>query len=71
MTIISQTQRYIPHELNTKYYAVKLYRNGYPVSFVCRKYKISKRNDNKLVIDTLNEAISKEKDVNGLIIHSD
>ena len=34
-------------------------------------YKISKRNDNKLVIDTLNEAISKEKDVNGLIIHSD
>ena len=42
MTIISQTQRYIPHELNTKYYAVKLYRNGYPVSFVCRRYKISK-----------------------------
>ena len=42
MTIISQTQRYIPHELKTKYYAVKLYRNGYPVSFVCRRYKISK-----------------------------
>ena len=34
-------------------------------------YKISKRNDNKLVIDTLNEAISKRKDVSGLIIHSD
>lgn len=34
-------------------------------------YKISKNNDNKLVIDTLNEAIVKEKDVHGLIIHSD
>lgn len=34
-------------------------------------YKISKTNDNKLVIDTLNEAIAKEKDVNGLILHSD
>ena len=34
-------------------------------------YKISKYNDNKLVIDTLNEAIAKEKDVNGLILHSD
>ena len=30
-----------------------------------------KINDNKLVIDTLNEAIAKEKDVNGLILHSD
>ncbi len=27
-------------------------------------YKISKTNDNKLVMDTLNEAIAKEKDVN-------
>ena len=34
-------------------------------------YKISKTNDNKLVIDTLNEAINKEKNVHGLIIHSD
>ena len=34
-------------------------------------YKISKRNDNKLVMDTLNEAIRKRKDVSGLIIHSD
>ena len=25
MTIISQTQRYIPHELKTKYYAVNFY----------------------------------------------
>lgn len=42
MTSITQKQRYIPHELNTKYYATKLYRNGYSVSFVCRRYKISK-----------------------------
>ena len=34
-------------------------------------YKISKFNDNKLVIDTLNEAIKKRRDVKGLIIHSD
>lgn len=42
MTSISQNQRYIPHELNTKYYATKLYRSGYSISFVCRRYKISK-----------------------------
>jgi adenylate kinase family enzyme len=34
-------------------------------------YKISNRNDNKLVINTLNEAIKKRQDVKGLIIHSD
>lgn len=34
-------------------------------------YKISKFNNNQLVIDTLNEAIAKRKDVTGLIIHSD
>ena len=35
-------------------------------------YKISKRNDNKIVMDTLNEALSKRKDVvHGLILHSD
>ena len=34
-------------------------------------YKISKRNDNKLVIDTLNDAIRKQKDVHGIILHSD
>lgn len=28
-----------PHSLNTKYYAVLLYRNGNPISFVCRRYK--------------------------------
>jgi len=34
-------------------------------------YKISKRMDNKLVMDTLNEAIRKQKDVTGVILHSD
>lgn len=34
-------------------------------------YKISGKNDNKLVIDTLNEAISKRKNVHGTILHSD
>ena len=34
-------------------------------------YVISKRNDIKLVMDTLNKAIAKRKDVHGLIIHSD
>ena len=34
-------------------------------------YRISKFNDLKLVIDTLNKAIAKRKDVHGLIIHSD
>ncbi len=34
-------------------------------------YKISKHNDLNIVIDTLNEALVKRKDVHGLIIHSD
>ena len=34
-------------------------------------YKISYRNDLNIVIDTLNEAINKRKDVKGLIILSD
>lgn len=34
-------------------------------------YKISKFNDLRIVIDTLNEAIAKRKDVYGLILHSD
>ena len=42
MKIISQSQRFYPHDLNTKFNAVKLYRNGNPISFVCRRYKISK-----------------------------
>ncbi len=42
MNNITHSQRYLPHEINTKYYAVKLYRTGVGVSFVCRRYKISK-----------------------------
>ena len=42
MNTITHNQRYLPHELSTKYYAVKLYMSGCPVSFVCRIYKISK-----------------------------
>ena len=34
-------------------------------------YKISYHMDNKLVMDTLNEAIRKQKDVHGVILHSD
>jgi len=32
---------------------------------------ISHRNDNRLVMDTVNEAIRKTKDLNGLVLHSD
>jgi len=42
MNTITSSQRYFPHELNTKFYAVKLYRTGVGVSFVCRRYHISK-----------------------------
>lgn len=42
MNTIPHTQRYLPHELSTKFYAVSLYRKGYSVSYVCRKYHISK-----------------------------
>lgn len=42
MNNISQNIRYYPHDLNTKFYATKLYMSGYPISLVCRKYKISK-----------------------------
>ena len=38
---IKHNQRYIPHLLQTRYHAVKTYRNGNSVSFVCRRYKIS------------------------------
>jgi transposase InsO family protein len=34
-------------------------------------YQISRFNNNQLVINTLNEALGKQKDVTGLIIHSD
>lgn len=34
-------------------------------------YKISRYNDNRLVMDTINEAIYKTNDLNGLLLHSD
>ena len=42
MTSISQSLRYLPHDLNTKFYAVKLYRQTHSVNHVCRRYHISK-----------------------------
>ena len=42
MNTITHSQRYLPHTINTKFYAVKLYRSGVGVDFVCRRYHISK-----------------------------
>ena len=42
MNIIAQNKRYLPHEITTKESAVKLYRLTKDVSFVCRRYHISK-----------------------------
>lgn len=46
MNIIYENKRkiesYLPHELNTRYYAVLSYRNGNKASYVCRKYHFSK-----------------------------
>ena len=42
MNTITYSQRYLPHELSTKYNAVKVYRTVKDVKYVCRKYHISK-----------------------------
>ena len=42
MNSITHSQRYLPHTIDTRFYAVKLYRGGCSVRFVCRKYHISK-----------------------------
>lgn len=45
MNSISQNlknKRYLPHEFSTRIYAVKMYRNGGSIDYVCRKYHISK-----------------------------
>ena len=42
MNTITHSQLYLPHDLNTKFHAVSLYRNGVGVAFVCRRYHISK-----------------------------
>lgn len=42
MAIITQNKRYLPHEISTKENSVKLYRQTKDISFVCRRYHISK-----------------------------
>lgn len=42
MSIITPIKRYLPHELHTRIHAVKLYRSEHDISFVCRRYKVSK-----------------------------
>ncbi len=37
-----RNKRYLPHEVTTKINAVKLYRQTEDISFVCRRYHISK-----------------------------
>ncbi len=40
--IIPKNQRYLPHTFETRYHAVKSYRNGHSIAFITRRYKISK-----------------------------
>jgi len=42
MNIITQSKRYCPHEITTKIHSVELYRQTKDISYVCRKYKVSK-----------------------------
>lgn len=42
MGIVTQNRRYLPHEISTKIHAVETYRTTKDISYVCRKYKISK-----------------------------
>ena len=42
MNSITQDTRYLPHEINTRIYAVESYRKGNSIKYVCRKYHISK-----------------------------
>jgi transposase len=42
MNIITQNKRYCPHEITTKIKSVELYRKTKDISFVCRRYHISK-----------------------------
>ncbi|MBR5048042.1 MAG: transposase [Erysipelotrichaceae bacterium] len=42
MTTITQNKRYLPHDLNTRYYAVRLYRQVKDLNHVIRRYHISK-----------------------------
>lgn len=42
MSIVPHSQRFLPHTLNTRFHAVKLYRNGNSINYICRRYRISK-----------------------------
>lgn len=42
MNSITHNKRYCPHEITTKTHAVEAYRKTKDISYVCRKYKISK-----------------------------
>ena len=42
MASITQNKRYLPHEITTKVYSVRLYRETKDIGFVCRRYHISK-----------------------------
>ena len=42
MKSIAQNKRYLQHEVTTKLYAVRLYRQAGDVQYVCRRYHISK-----------------------------
>lgn len=38
----NKNKRYIPHEINTRKYAVEMYRKCGDIEYVCRKYHISR-----------------------------
>ena len=42
MESITQNKRYCPHEITTKLHSVETYRKTGDISYICRKYKISK-----------------------------
>ena len=42
MESITQNKRYCPHEITTKVHSVETYRKTGDISYICRKYKISK-----------------------------
>lgn len=42
MNSITQNKRYCPHEISTKIHAVETYRRYGDISYICRKYKVSK-----------------------------
>lgn len=42
MSIVTQNRRYLPHEITTKIHAVESYRKLGDISYICRKYKVSK-----------------------------